>query len=323
MSRSARGVVVVAVGLASSAVFLALVLRRADVGAALDALRAARLADVLVAAVVLQVTYVVQALRWRLLAGAPAPLPRYLALVLGGIAVNNVVPLRLGDVLRGRWLAVRAGLETGRALASVFRDRFGDVLALAALLLVTLPFVGGGSWLLTLTLGAVALVVVLFLVVAASSWYSRRRPRHRRQSRSRLRKLARDALDELTTAVGIPTVAAGLALSLLVWATWAFAAWLVCRSLGVELGVVEVLFVTAVMNLGVAIPSSPGFVGTYQWLAVAALGAAGVAAEPALAFAVLIQAAWFVPTTLVGGALALVELRRDAATYAARVERPA
>jgi len=74
----------------------------------------------------------------------------------------------------------------------------------------------------------------------------------------------------------------------------------------------ELIFVTAVINLGVVIPSSPGFIGTYQWLAVSALGIVGVDGEVAIAFSLLMQAIWFIPTTIVGGVIAVREVHRDA-----------
>jgi uncharacterized membrane protein YbhN (UPF0104 family) len=77
-----------------------------------------------------------------------------------------------------------------------------------------------------------------------------------------------------------------------------------------------------VINLGVVIPSSPGFVGTYEWLAVAALGVVGVDGDVAIAFSLLMQAVWFVPTTLVGGAIAVREVHRDARRARAPVEAP-
>jgi uncharacterized membrane protein YbhN (UPF0104 family) len=90
-------------------------------------------------------------------------------------------------------------------------------------------------------------------------------------------------------------------LSLAAWGTWALAAWLVGRALGIDLSPADVAFTCAVMNLGVAIPSSPGFVGTYQWLGVSALGLIGIGTDQALAFSVLLHAIWYVPTTLAGG----------------------
>jgi len=86
------------------------------------------------------------------------------------------------------------------------------------------------------------------------------------------------------------------------------AVWLVGRSLGIELGPLECVFVTGALNLGVAIPSSPGFVGTYQWLAVASLGVLDVGREEALAFSILLHASWYVPTTVIGGFLLLFRL---------------
>ena len=50
------------------------------------------------------------------------------------------------------------------------------------------------------------------------------------------------------------------------------------------------------LALGVAIPSSPGYIGTYQWIGVAALGLLDVPPSQALAFAILMHASWYVPT---------------------------
>ncbi len=92
-------------------------------------------------------------------------------------------------------------------------------------------------------------------------------------------------------------------ISLAAWASWAVAAILVGRAVGVELSVVDAIFVTAALNLGVAIPSSPGFVGTYQWLGVSALALFGIGRAEGLAFAICMQAVWFVPTTIVGAVI--------------------
>ena len=50
----------------------------------------------------------------------------------------------------------------------------------------------------------------------------------------------------------------------------------------------------------------------YQWLGVAALGLLDVPVEEALAFTILLQASWFIPTTIAGGAILGVRaLRRS------------
>ena len=318
-----RGGALLAVGIASSAVFLWLVFRDADLHAVWRALRGADVGLVLLAAVVIQAVYVAQAARWRLLADTLAlTVRRFYALVLGGIGANNVLPLRIGDLLRARWLGTSAEIPTGRAFGSVFRDRACDVLTLVVALTVSLPIVGDEAWVARIAVGGVVLLTVLALVVAGAIIYARTRPRARRESRSRARRLLRDTIDELASPIGRRRIVLALALSAVAWGVWACAAGLVCRSLGFSLSPAELVFVTAVINLGVVIPSSPGFIGTYQWLAVSALGVVGVDGGVAIAFSLLMQAIWYLPTTIVGGAIALREVHRDATRSRTRVEPP-
>jgi uncharacterized membrane protein YbhN (UPF0104 family) len=77
-------------------------------------------------------------------------------------------------------------------------------------------------------------------------------------------------------------------------------AWCAARSLDVELPLVGVLFTTGVLGLGSAVPSAPGFIGTYHWIAASSLELFDAAPADALAFAVLLHAMWFLPTTLAG-----------------------
>ena len=321
-SRS-RGALLLAIGVASSVFFLWLVMRNADLDAVGRALRDARLGGVALAAVVIQVVYVAQGARWRLIAGTlELSVRRFYALVLGGVGANNVLPLRIGDILRARWLATSAEISTGRAFGSVFRDRACDVLTLVVALAASLPIVGDAAWVARIVVGGIVLLAVIALFVVAAFVYARTRPRARRDARSRARKLLRDTIDELASPIGRRRLLLALSLSAAAWGAWAVSAGLVSRSLGISLSPADLVFVTAVVNLGVVIPSSPGFVGTYQWLAVSALGVVGVNGGVAIAFSLLMQAIWYVPTTLVGGAIAIREVHREAIRPRVRGEAP-
>ena len=300
-----------AVGVPASLAFLWLAFRNANVDEVWDAARGADLALVTAASAVIGVLYALQATRWRRIAATAEPrLGRFIEMVLGAVACNNVLPGRLGEIFRARWLAVEAPMASGRALATVGLDRGCDLITLFAFLGVTLPFVASAAWVTRVAVGAALLVVLLLVVLVAARSYTRLRARERR-SRGLLRRIARDVVDRLAEPIGRRRIAYALGLSGLAWSMFAIAVWLVARSVGTELSLVDCVFVTGVINLGVAIPSSPGFVGTYQWLAVAALGVLDVARENALAFSILLQASWWVPTTIVGGFLVLLRLRSD------------
>jgi len=321
-NRGRRGALL-GLGIASSVFFLWLVLRGADLGLVRRALSDADVGQVLLAAVVIQGVYIAQAARWRLIADTLAlTVRRFYELVLGGIGANNVLPLRLGDILRARWLATSADISTGRAFGSVFRDRACDVLTLVVALAVSAPFVGDPVWVKRIALGGLVLVLALVAAVVGAVVYARLRPRARLTARGRARRLLRDTIDEIASPLGRRRLVLALGLSVAAWGIWACAAGLVCRSLGISLSPIELVFVTAVINLGVVIPSSPGFVGTYQWLAVSALGVIGIDGEIAIAFSLLLQAIWFIPTTIVGGAIAIREVHREATRSRRPTESP-
>jgi glycosyltransferase 2 family protein len=290
-----------ALGLPVSGVFLWLAIRGADLGEVRSALADATIAPLALALVAFGVVYSAQAERWRRIAATPdVGLIGFGEMVVSSIACNNVLPGRVGDLLRARWLATRSGMVSGRALATVVLDRTCDMVVLLVLLLATLFEVTGEAWSRRIAIGSVVLVLVLAVVLAAARMYTRRRDRGRLASRSVLRRILRDVLDGLSEPMGRRRLAAALLLSAVAWFAYAGAAICAGRSVGFHLGLVDALFTTAVLNLGAAIPSSPGFVGTYQWLGVVSLGAAGIAHAEALAFAILLQAVWYVPTTLLG-----------------------
>jgi glycosyltransferase 2 family protein len=293
-----------AAGVALGALFLWLAVRGVDLGNVWHALSDADPWLVVAAVGALAAVYVVQAARWRVIARGASPLAHYVEFVVMGVAVNNVVPGRIGDALRGVWLARDERIATGRAMATVVLDRASDVVVLIALLIVAVPFTAHPAWLQRILIGGVLLAALAVLVVVAARIVSRAHARVERR-RSAVRRFGRDLLDELAEPLGATRAMSVLALAVLAWLAWCLAAWCVARSLGIELSASELALVASVVNLGVAIPSSPGFVGTYQWLGVVSLGLVGVGAEQALAFSILLHAAWYVPTTLVGGGLLL------------------
>jgi uncharacterized protein (TIRG00374 family) len=303
---SARRAVVlgVAVGVPASALFLWLALRSLDLGAAFDAMGAADPLRMALAVGALCSVYAVQAARWRWIARRDSTLStrRYLSLVVSAIACNNVIPGRPGDALRAHWLGRAAEIPRSRALGTVVADRAADLLALVLLLGVGYAAVGHDTaWTRRLAAAAVTLAAVTVLVLlAARTWHDRLRAG---AAASRLRAAASEVVATVGKAVNPRDAAVAASLALAAWALWGLGAWLVAGALGIELGLFEVASLTAIVNLGVAIPSSPGFVGTYQWLCVSSLALLGVAREEGFAFSVLLHASWFVPSTVAGLAL--------------------
>jgi len=320
--RSRGALVGLAVGVPISALFLWLAFRNADLILVRATLEQARPGLVALAIGCFAALYGFQAVRWREIASAwQVRVARFYEMVVSGAACNNVLPVRIGDLLRARWLGLEARMPAGRAFGTVMLDRGCDLAVLFALMIVGLAAVASSDWLVYLAVGSALALGVLGAVILFARIYVRRRERGRRR-RGLARRLVRDAGEALAEPLGRRRVATWLVLSLGAWTMWAVGAILVARSLSIELSVGDALFVAAVMNLGSAIPSSPGYVGTYEWLGVASLGLLGVSREEALAFSILLHGSWYVPTTLVGGiALGVRVLRTSQRRRTAREAR--
>ena len=302
--KGTRGKVLVAVvGLAVSGVFLWLAVRNADLDAVRHTLAEAEFGPVALAVVALGIGYGFQAARWKRIADTPdLPLRSFYAMLIGGLACNNVLPVRIGEFLRAGWLSRDARISGGRAFGSVVLDRICDVVMLALLFAIGLQAVASAAWLVRLGIGALLAVAAIALVLVVARLYLRRRGQQRSE-RGRLLTILRETVEMLGEPIGRHRAATWLGLTACTWILSSVAATLVGRALGIDLSPIEAVFVTSSLALGVAIPSSPGYIGTYQWIGVAALGLLDVPVEQALAFSILMQATWYVPTTIVGGAV--------------------
>lgn len=318
--RGSRRTIVVGavVGIPISVALLLLSLRHLDGGELRTSLAGADVGLLGLSVVAMFVVYLIQADRWRVISAAPgARLSIFVEWVVGAVALNNVVPGRVGDILRAEWLSRGLRRPRASAVSSVVVDRGLDVVTLVAILALTYPFVPHAAWLNHFWIAGAAVGVVVSAGFLAAIVYARRR------SAPTAAGLRAQFVDVVHGAGSVLHGRRGVSVamrSLLAWTVWALSAWLVATSLGISLTPLEALFVAGVLNLGVAIPSSPGFIGTYQWLAVSALGNLGVGHADAFAFSVLMHAAWFVPTTLAGAALALRKL--PPAVASALVQRP-
>jgi uncharacterized protein (TIRG00374 family) len=320
--RGPRALLGLAIGVTVSAVFLWLAVRDANLTSVWRSLEEARASLVALAVVAMASVYLIQALRWRSIVASPrVGLARFFELVVSGVACNNVLPARIGDLLRARWLNREARIPSGRALGTVVLDRGSDLVSLLLLLALGLAAVGSRStWLMSMAIASAVGVLALGALIVGARVFTRRDAGALRRF-GLIGRLVRDAVEMLAEPMGRRRPLVWIGLSLCAWVVWALGAIAVARALGFRLGVTEAIFVTAVMNLGVAIPSAPGFVGSYEWLGVASLRLFGIHQNQALAFAIVLHASWYVPTTLAGGTAlgvrACLRLRRQA-----RVTRP-
>jgi len=310
---SARGVARAAVGSLISLVALAVVLQSVDVGRTVDVLGRAAPAWILVAIAFIGVDVLVRALRWR---GLLAPIRvvafrPVLAYMLIGYLANNVLPARLGELVRSHYLGDREGLSRTTTLGTVVVERVVDtavVVAIAALAILVLNVRGVVTSAVAIGAAIVALLVVTLAIGIAAHRLPGSDAVARRAARwPRVGELALKLRGGLAVAGRPRTLVGALGLSVVAWGatTLAFAA--AGQAVGLELRIGEAALLSSGVALASAIPSGPGYLGTYELAAVKIAEALGLAPEPAFAMALLVHASILLVTSA-GGLVALGRL---------------
>lgn len=288
-----------ALGLGLTVVFLALALQRVDVGAFARELGQVNYAWILPSAVCTLLGYVLRTVRWRvILSGtARAPLRTLFPLLMMGFATNNLLPGRLGEFWRAYLLGRKRNVPKSSALASVVVERVFDGLTLIALLglvsiAIRLPGWSRDVEVLAAIVFASASVLVCVLVWRPGLAYGLSgyalRPLPERYSRFLELRLT-SFVDGLAALRQPQVLASATALSVGVWLL-EFSSY-VLLSRGVNLGLPSLLQLPALglalvtINLGIMVPSGPGYVGTQEFFGTAALGV--VEANPAAALALV------------------------------------
>ena len=221
-----------------------------------------------------------RAWRWKKLYDGEAPgfwvLVRAVSV---GQTLNFVVPFRSGEVARVFMVGGRK-LDTAGTIAF---EKLLDVAFFAALCLV-LPFVwvvpkwleGPRQSMIIMAAVYIAAIAAFVLVIPRVSRF----PRFVRVPRLR----------------NIPLI---VAVTLFLGISGIMVNDLVLRSLHIEAPFMAAVVLLVILQVGIAIPSTPGKLGVYQYLAVLGLSLFSVGHAPALAFGLVMHLLVFLPTAAI------------------------
>ena len=313
-------------GLAVTLVFLGLLLLRVDLGETVESLADANFLYLVPGIGLYFIAVLFRTLRWRFLLWHMKPIStgRLLPVVVVGYMANNLLPFRLGEVVRSYYLGQREEVSKSAALATIGLERVFDGLTLLLLLAVAALLKDNllqdlaersGIPVYLLILGTVApFVTVLSLMIAAA-----RRPgwpiRVIAPLACRLPKRVGPNLVELTglfisglaSLRDLRRVQILLLLSLPVWLLEASMLYVIGFSFGlqdhfstqVEMAAV-ILAVTATSNLATSLPSSQGGIGPFEFFAIGTLEVLGVPIQVATAYTITMHAALLLPVVVAG-----------------------
>jgi uncharacterized protein (TIRG00374 family) len=258
-----------------------------------------------------------RAVRWRVLlrSGGPVHVATAFWATCAGYFGNNYLPARAGELIRTMMIDAEAKLGRTFVLTTALSERIVDAITLvliSSLVLLTLPSRPGwyASAAKPFAIAGICGVLGIAILPKLERFWVRvleRGPIPDR-FREKLRHILEQILFGLRAFHDVRRLGAYLSLTAVIWFMDAVNTTLVARAVGISLNLPTAYLLITGLGLGSALPSTPGYVGIYQFVAVTVLLPFGFPQAAVIAYTLLFQVIQYV-TTGVWGLLALVRLR--------------
>lgn len=300
----------VAISLAIGVALLWLAIARIDVAALGTELARVRPGWLLAAVATYWIALALRSWRWGILL---APVRRltfgqvFYGLLVG-YAANNLLPARLGELVRADFVGRRYQTSRLSVVGTIVVERLFDVVVfigfifagIAALHTTGDVRIGQILHLVELVAAGCVLLVVLLLMVL--------RLRHKPLPRAItfLEKHLHALAQGLHLITGTREVALLILATAIVWSADTLTYWLMARALNTDLALLQLLLVMGMSCLAALIPAAPGNIGALQYALVLAFQLLGLEGVTGFSLATLAQGCCIAGSTLVGGGLYLL-----------------
>ena len=293
-----------------SAVFLYLALNNVNFGEMWVSLKGANYWYVIPYSAFIIFGMWVRAYRWRFMTDhiKKITLRSLFSSTMIGFMAINLLPARLGEVVRAYSLGAKENISKSATFATIILERIFDLIALLALVWFTLVFFPTPDEVkkvgyLTLILIAAILMVLYFLKTKTRptldvlekpfmflklSW------------RNKAKELFEKFATGLTILVDFKTLWLVFLISVLLWFATALSNYLIFLAFNIQPPIYASFILLIFVAFGISLPSSPGFIGTFQFACVLALKFFKIPESTAFSISVVLWVGNFLPVTLIG-----------------------
>ncbi len=256
-------------------------------------------------------SYTLRCVRWaRMMAPTGARFGPCARVLMTSLAANNILPLRIGDIMRVFTYSADLGASPSAILSTVILEKLLDIFILVLLFVLFMgPGVAPRSRLLAESLLAISTLGLLILLVGARLL---QRPIDRLFAKlpqaglfAKLKHWIDLALDCMR-GIGVAGSLLLLIQSAVIWTCEGMIFVSAARLIALASDRVGPWQAVSVANLSYLIPSSPGAIGTFEWAVKTSLGSHGAPPARAALYALGLHLWLLISVTGAGGLIFLL-----------------
>jgi hypothetical protein len=254
-------------------------------------------------------SFFMRSLRWRILLNAEENLPigEVFCATMAGYMGNAFLPARAGELVRTMVVSGRSSLSKTYVLTTALSERLLDAVALvlwASLILLGVNpkpgWMAGVARTMAIAAAAGAVAIAVLPHTGGLCQNVLRRLPLPHALRDRLIGLADQVLLGMRAFHNTGRFLGFAGMTVLIWVSDALGTMIASRALDLGLSFSAAMLLLTGLGLSSALPSTPGYVGIYQFVAVTILVPMGIAKSAALALILVVQAYGYTATLLLG-----------------------
>jgi uncharacterized protein (TIRG00374 family) len=291
-------------------IFLYLALRGLDWNAFTAALHNANYLYVLIIFIWGSLSSWFRANRWRVLLSGEKQIPtvKVFWANMAGYLANNVLPARAGELIRAIYLGKENDISTSFALATGLVERIMDLITLVILGSISLTLSGIVSAQLQDALRLMTVIAIIGLGGILSAPYIGEKilawisplPSTKPSVTEKIEGFLKQFLRGVEALHHPSRTGTFILFTCLIWIMDGIGMVILARSLHLYLTITQSFLLLAGLGLSSAIPSTPGYLGVYQFVAVIVLQPFGITNANALALIIFLQVINFLAVTFWG-----------------------
>ena len=242
------------------------------------------------------INYLIRALRWSVFVRAEKKIPVlsvFWANMVGYLG-NAYLPARAGELMRSAFLGQKSGVGTSFVLATALTERILDAITLVLIGALSLLWQGQIDPALASAVKVIALFSVLGLVVLVvaplqEKFILRVLSKLPLKISGKVSDQASRFLTGMRSLQNIRRLFSFILLTAVIWLLDGIACSIGARVISQRLDLGQSFILLSALGLSSAIPSTPGYVGIYQFVAVTVLTPFGFSRSDALAYILISQ----------------------------------
>jgi uncharacterized protein (TIRG00374 family) len=232
------------------------------------------------------------------------PITKFFESLSVALMTNNIIPFRAGDIVQVLFLGYKTELSKSTILSTVIMEKLCDFFVMGFIIFCSSFFVLLPKIFSVEKVGILLLIIIACLIIAIKfrdkliGLIDKMLPENR--VKVKIKNIIKKFYSGLEFFNQLKIFLTVIFFTIIIWFLCSLQIYFIMISAGIKLNIFVAIFILALTGLAAIVPSSPGYIGSLEFLVITGLGIFGIDESQAFGFTIIYRLMTWLPITLLG-----------------------